>query len=77
MKIEEEISKLIELEKDIMIPPEKEHIHGFFKEMFHRKSIGLGTAKLIEEASKNNLEKSFTGLTFILSEIENRCPESN
>ena len=77
LKIEEEISKLIELEKDIMIPPEKEHIHGFFKEMFHRKSIGLGTAKLIEEASKNNLEKSFTGLTFILSEIENRCPESN
>ncbi len=77
LKMEEEISKLIELEKAIMIPPEKAHIRNFFKEIFHRKSIGLGTAKLIEEASKNNLEKSFTGLTFILSEIENRCPENN
>ncbi len=77
LKIEEEISKLIELEKDIMIPPEKEHIRDFFKEIFHRKSIGLGTAKLIAETSKNNLQKSFTGLTFILSEIENRCSENN
>lgn len=49
----------------------------FFKETFHRKSIGLGTAKLIAEASKNNLEKSFTGLTFTLSEIENRCSEND
>jgi|LGVF01.1.fsa_nt_gb hypothetical protein len=77
LKIEEEISKLIELEKDIMIPHEKEHIRGFFKEIFHRKSIGLDTAKLIAESSKNNLQKSFTGLTFILSEIENRGPENN
>jgi len=29
LKIEEEISKLIKLEKDIMIPPEKEHIQDF------------------------------------------------
>jgi hypothetical protein len=77
LKIEEEISKLIELEKAIMIPPEKEHIRNFFKEIFHRKSIGLGAAKLIAEASKNNLQKSFPGLTFILSEIENRCSENN
>ncbi|RZN36298.1 MAG: hypothetical protein EF813_07675 [Methanosarcinales archaeon] len=77
LKIEEEISKLIELEKNIMIPPEKECIRGFFKEMFHRKSIGLGTAKLIEESSKNNLQKSFIGLTFILSEIEKQCSKNN
>ena len=77
LKMEEEISKLIELEKAITIPSEKEHIRNFFKEIFHRKSIGLGAAKLIAEASKNNLEKSFTGLTFILSEIENRCSKNN
>jgi hypothetical protein len=77
LKIEEEISKLIELEKNITIPPEKEYIQDFFKEIFHRKSIGMGTAKLIAETSKNNLQKSFSGLTFILSEIENRCSENN
>jgi len=68
LKIEEEISKLIKLEKDITIPPEKEHIRDFFKETFHRKSIGQGTAKLITGASKNNLQMSFSGLTFILNE---------
>ena len=33
LKIEEEISKLIELEKGITIPPEKEHIQNFFKKI--------------------------------------------
>ena len=77
LKIEEEISKLIKLEKDITIPPEKEHIRDFFKETFHRKSIGQGTAKLIAGASKNNLRMSFPGLTFILNVIEKHCPENN
>ncbi len=77
LKMEEEISKLIELEKDIAIPPEKEHVRDFFKETFHRKSIGQGTAKLIAEASKNNLRMSFPGLTFILTVIENHCSKNN
>lgn len=77
LKIEEEISKLIKLEKDITIPPEKEHIRDFFKETFHRKSIGQGTAKLIAGASKNNLRMSFPGLTFILNVIEKQCSENN
>ena len=77
LKIEEEISKLIKLEKDITIPPEKEHIRNFFKETFHRKSIGQGTAKLIAGASKNNLRMSFPGLTFILNVIEKQCSENN
>ncbi|MEA3281652.1 MAG: hypothetical protein U9Q68_03695, partial [Euryarchaeota archaeon] len=75
--IEEEISKLIKLEKNITIPPEKEHIRGFLKETFHRRSIGQGTAKLITEASKNNLRMSFPGLTFILNVIEKQCSENN
>ena len=77
LKIEEEISKLIELEKGITIPPEKEHIQNFFKKIFRKKSIGQGTAKLIAGASKNNLRMSFPGLTFILSEIENQCSGNN
>lgn len=77
LKIEEEISKLIKLEKDITIPPEKGHIRDFFKETFHRKSIGQGTAKLIAGASKNNLRISFSGLTFILNVIEKQCSENN
>ena len=77
LKIEEEISKLIKLEKDITIPPEKEHIRDFFKETFHRKSIGQGTAKLIAGASKNNLRMSFPGLTFILNVIAKQCSENN
>ncbi|MEA1894887.1 MAG: hypothetical protein U9N36_06775, partial [Euryarchaeota archaeon] len=75
--IEEEISKLIKLEKNITIPPEKEHIRGFLKETFHRRSIGQGTVKLITEASKNNLRMSFPGLTFILNVIEKQCSENN
>ena len=77
LKIEEEISKLIKLEKDITIPPEKEHIQDFFKEKFRRNSIGQGTAKLIAGASKNNLRMSFPGLTFILNVIEKQCSENN
>jgi len=77
LKIEEEISKLIKLEKDIMIPPEKEHIQDFFKETFHRKSIGQGTVKLIVGASKNNLRMSFPGLTFILNAIGNLYSKNN
>lgn len=77
LKIEEEISKLIKLEKDITILPEKEHIRDFFKETFDRKSIGQGTAKLIAGASKNNLRMSFSGLMFILNVIEKQCSENN
>ncbi|PXF61944.1 MAG: hypothetical protein C4B59_01575 [Candidatus Methanogaster sp.] len=77
LKIEEEISKLIKLEKDITIPTEKENIQDFFKETFHRKSIGQGTAKLIAGANKNNLRMSFPGLTFILNAIEKQCSENN
>jgi hypothetical protein len=77
LKIEEEISKLIKLEKDITVPPEKAHIRDFLKETFHRKSIGQGTAKLIAGASKNNLRMSFPGLMFILGVIEKRCSENN
>ncbi len=77
LKIEEEISKLIKLEKDITIPPEKKHIRDFLKETFHRKSIGQGAAKLIAGASKNNLRMSFPGLTFILNVIAKQCSENN
>ncbi len=38
LKIEEEISKLIKLEKDITILPEKEHIRDFLKKHFIEKA---------------------------------------
>lgn len=72
LKIEEEISKLIELEKKITIPPEKNHLKDFFEETYRKRSIGQGAAKLIAQASKNNLRVSFPAMTFILNAIELR-----
>ena len=70
LKIEEEISKLIELEKKRTIPPEKKHLRDFFKETYSKRSIGQGAAKLIAGANKNNLKTSFPAMTFILNAIE-------
>ncbi len=72
LKIEEEISKLIELEKKRTIPPEKTHPKDFFEEMYRKRSIGQGAAKLIAQASKNNIQTSFPATTFILNEMEFR-----
>jgi len=72
LKIEEEISKLIELEKNRTVPPEKKHLKDFFEETYRKRSIGQGTAKLIAQANKNNLKMSFPAMTFILSEMELR-----
>ena len=77
LKIEEEISKLIELEKGIIILPEKNKIKRFFEETFHTRSIGKGTGKLIEISNKSNLRMSFSGLTFVLNKIENQFSENN
>lgn len=69
LKIEEEISKLIELEKKRTIPPEKKHLKDFFGKD-GKRSIGQGAAKLIAGANKNNLKTSFPAMTFILNAIE-------
>lgn len=77
LKMEEEISKLIELEKKRTIPPEKKPLKDFFGETYHKRSIGQGAAKLIAQASKSNLKTSFHSITFILNEIENRYIGNN
>ena len=70
LKIEEEISKLIKLEKKITIPPEKNCLKDFFEETYRKRSIGQGASKLIAGANKNNLQTSFPAMTFILNAIE-------
>ena len=77
LKIEEEISKLIELEKGRIILPEKNKIKSYFEETFHTRSIGKGTGKLIGISKKSNLQMSFSGLTFVLNKIENQLSENN
>ncbi|KAF5410940.1 MAG: hypothetical protein U9N46_03645 [Euryarchaeota archaeon] len=69
LKIEEEISKLIELEKKRTIPPEKTHLKDFFEEMYRKRNVWQGAAKLIMHANKNNLKISFPAMTSILSEM--------
>ena len=70
LRLEEEISKLIEELEGIKLPPDKDELRNYFRTGHDTKSIGEGTAKLIRKATHEQLESCFPSITSIFRLLE-------
>lgn len=64
--LDEDISKLIELELKLKVEPEKKII----RKVLHDNRLDIES--LVDKAQSRNLTEAFPGLTFILDEIEKK-----
>jgi len=69
-RVEENISKLIKLEYNTEIAPEK----GDIESELHR--LGLSLEELLRKSDLNNLSRAFPGLTAALKDFENHTTSS-